>query len=73
VASLLRVSDQPPGHFYLVRLYDLRYDYPDLVRRGGRTLGARILLDQNLRLVAEAFGARSQRPDLLGVPKENGK
>jgi inner membrane protein len=61
----------PPQPGYMVRFYDLRFDYPDLMRRGGRrTLGARVLLDQNLHEVAAWFGSRSQRPDLLGEQKE---
>jgi hypothetical protein len=56
-----------------VRFYDLRFEYPDLERRGGHTLGARVLLDQNLHEVAEWFGTRSQRPDLIAPPRENGK
>ena len=63
-----RTTD-PPG--YLVRFYDLRFDYPE--RRGRRTsLSARVQLDEQLRVLAEFFGARQQRPDLLD-PKENGK
>ena len=62
-----------PIHGYIVRFYDLRFEYPDLGRRGGRTLGARVLLDQNLHEVAEWFGSRSQRPDLLAPSRENGK
>jgi inner membrane protein len=58
---------------YIVRFYDLRFEYPDLERRGGHTLGARVLLDQNLHEVAEWFGSRSQRPDLMAPPRENGK
>jgi inner membrane protein len=63
----------PPQPGYRVHFYDLRFQYPDLERRGGRTLGARVLLDQNLLEVAEWFGSRSQRPDLLGTPRDNGK
>jgi inner membrane protein len=58
---------------YLVRFYDLRFDYPELAQRGGRTLGARLLLDQDLHEVAEWFGSRSQRPDLMQPPRENEK
>ena len=32
-----------------------------------------LLLDQNLHEVAEWFGSRSQRPDLIAPPRENGK
>jgi inner membrane protein len=71
--SLRLQGYEPPGPAYLVRFYDLRFDYPDLMRRGGRrTLGARVLLDQNLHQVAAWFGSRSQRPDLLGEQKEEG-
>jgi len=58
---------------YLVRFYDVRFEYPDLERRGGRTLGARVLLGQDLHAVAEWFGSRSQRPDLMQPPQENEK
>ena len=53
----------PPG--YLVRLYDLRFGYPE--RRGPRMpLGSAVQLDDNLNIVGMYFGARAQRPDLLG-------
>ncbi len=58
---------------YLVRFYDLRFEYPDLARRRDHTLGARLLLDQNLHEVAEWFGSRSQRPDIFGPQREKGK
>lgn len=55
-------SSDPPG--YLVRFYDLRFDYPE--RRGNRvSLSARVLLDEQLHVTAMFFGARQQRPDLL--------
>jgi len=60
------------GTGYLVRFFDLRFDYPDL-GGGRRSLGARVLLDKNLQEVAEWFGTRSQRPDLMTPPPENGK
>jgi inner membrane protein len=63
-----RTSD-PPG--YLVRFYDLRFDYPEL-RRNRMTLSARVQLDEQLKVVTMFFGARQQRPDLL-EPGENGK
>ncbi len=63
----------PPESGYMVRFYDLRFDYPGLPRRRGRTLGARVLLDQNLHEIAEWFGSRSQRPDLLGPQREKGE
>ncbi len=60
------------GH--IVRFYDLRFFYPDLARRGDRrALGARVLLDRNLRDVEEWFGSRSQRPDVFGPQREKGK
>ena len=60
-----RTTD-PPG--YLVRFYDLRFDYPE--RRGTRvSLSARVQLDENLKVLSMFFGARQQRPDLLD-PKE---
>ena len=62
-------TSDPPG--YLVRFYDLRFDYPE--RRGSRiSLSARVRLDDHLGVTAEFFGARQQRPDLLG-PKDAGK
>jgi inner membrane protein len=64
--------DGPARGGYLVRFYDLRFEYPDMGRRGGHTLGARVLLDQNLHEAAEWFGSRSQRPDLIAPPRENG-
>lgn len=55
-------TNDPAG--YLVRFYDLRFDYPE--RRGNRvTLSARVQLDEQLRVVTMFFGARQQRPDLL--------
>ena len=67
-------GEGPPNRGYVVRFYDLRFEYPDLIRRRGRrTLGAQVLLDQNLNEVAAWFGTRAQRPDVFGVPKEAGK
>ncbi len=49
---------------YMVRFYDLRFDYPE--RRGNRvTLSARVQLDEQFHVIAMFFGARQQRPDLL--------
>lgn len=48
---------------YVVRFYDLRFEYPDRPRRGGRTLGASVLLDRNLHDVTAWFGSRSPHPD----------
>lgn len=51
---------------YLVRFYDLRFDYPE--RQGNRTvLSARVELDDQLRVVAMYFGTRQQRPDLFST------
>jgi hypothetical protein len=61
---------RPAG--YLVRFIDLRYDYPDRLRPRRVTLGARVLLNPQLQVIAEQFGARSQRPDLVGPQPENG-
>ena len=46
-----------PG--FIVRFKDLRYDYPE--RRGGNILRAGVRLDQNLNVLAEAFGSRWSR------------
>ncbi|MGZ4839052.1 MAG: metal-dependent hydrolase, partial [Terriglobales bacterium] len=64
----------PPLPGYVVRFYDLRFQYPDILgRRDGRTLGARVLLDRNLNEVAAWFGSRAQRPDVFGPQPENRK
>jgi inner membrane protein len=47
------------GQGYLIRFYDLRYDYPG--RTGRRPLGATVELDRNLEVVAETFGFRGRR------------
>jgi inner membrane protein len=73
VSAPLPGYEGPARGGYMVRFYDLRFEYPDLERRGGHTLGARVLLDQNLHEVAEWFGSRSQRPDLIAPPRETGK
>jgi inner membrane protein len=62
---------RPPG--YLVRFFDLRYEYPDQIRPRRVTLGARVLLNPQLQAIAEQFGARSQRPDLVGPQQQNGE
>jgi inner membrane protein len=55
-------TDDPSG--YLVRFYDLRYDYPD--ERGDRkTLSARVELNDQLKVTGMFFGARQQRPDFF--------
>ncbi len=68
-------TTRPPG--YLVRFYDLRFEYPDeewtRFRRRRTILGARVLLNDRLQVVAQYFGARSQRPDLTAPPEENGE
>jgi inner membrane protein len=64
---------EPEPNAYLVHFYDLRFQYPDLERRRGRTLGAQVLLDQNLHEVAEWFGSRAQRPDVFGPQREKRK
>jgi inner membrane protein len=46
----------PPQRGYIVRFYDLRYRYPDII--GRNTLSAGVELDQDLRVVAEFFGLR---------------
>jgi hypothetical protein len=67
---IVEVETEPNA--YLVHFYDLRFQYPDLERRRGRTLGAQVLLDQNLHEVAEWFGSRAQRPDVFGPQREKG-
>ncbi|MGI9103021.1 MAG: metal-dependent hydrolase [Terriglobales bacterium] len=62
----------PPQPGYLVRFLDLRFAYPDVFRRRS-PLGARVQLDQNLKEVQAWFGARAQRPDLLGEPKDGNR
>ena len=48
-----------PQAGYIVRFRDLRFDYPDQIRRG--LLGASVELDRNLNVVRESFGSRSRR------------
>ncbi len=48
-----------PQQGYIVRFYDLRYDYPE--RPGRKPLSAGVELDANLNIVAEMFGFRSRR------------
>ncbi|MFB3815380.1 MAG: metal-dependent hydrolase [Terriglobales bacterium] len=57
----------PPDHGYLVRIYDLRFAYPDSRRR--TPLGGWVHLDENLKVVRQNFGVRdipgrSQRASL---------
>jgi len=51
----------PPQEGYVVRFYDLRYQYPERV--GRNTLSAGVELDPQLRVVAEFFGMRRQPVD----------
>jgi len=46
---------------YLVRFYDLRYDYPE---RRSRVLNASVELDENLRVLAAHFGRFTQTKNL---------
>lgn len=46
---------------YLVRFYDLRYDYPE---RRSRVLNASVELDEQLRVIAAHFGPFTQRKNL---------
>lgn len=72
VMEVENLGSPMPG--YVVRFYDLRFQYLDIMRRrDGRTLGARVLLDQNLNEVAAWFGSRAQRPDVFGPQRENRK
>ena len=48
---------------YVVGFYDERFDYLAMGRRRGHTLGARVVLDQNLHEVEARFGSRPQPPD----------
>jgi inner membrane protein len=50
---------QPPQQGYMIRFYDMRYQYPE--RIGRNTLSAGVELDPELRVVAEFFGLR-RRP-----------
>jgi inner membrane protein len=52
-------SLMPPQTGYLVRFYDLRYDYPE--RAGRKPLAAAVELDSQLNVVAERFGYRVRR------------
>lgn len=48
-----------PDRGYVVRFYDLRYDYPG--RGRSRPLSASVILNQRLEVVEEFFGTRRQR------------
>ena len=56
-----RTTD-PSG--YLVRFYDLRFDYPN-ARQNRTVLSARVVLDDKLDVLAMFFGTRQQRPDFF--------
>jgi len=49
----------PPEQSHLVRFYDLRYLYPG---RDNPPLSAGVILDRDLKVVAEFFGQRLRRP-----------
>ncbi|MGH9524633.1 MAG: metal-dependent hydrolase [Terriglobales bacterium] len=57
-------TTNPSG--YLVRFYDLRYDYPD-TRQDRKVLSARVELDDKLDVTAMFFGTRQQRPDFFST------
>jgi inner membrane protein len=57
VAETEPVEASEPG--YIVKFRDLRFDYPDSTRRS--VLGASVRLDQNLKVVSQSFGSRTQR------------
>ena len=52
-----------PEGGYVVHFYDLRYAYPD---RRQHVLGASVVLDHQLQMVAERFGFRTQSKRELG-------
>jgi inner membrane protein len=56
------VTQTSSANGWIVHFRDLRYDYPPL--RGGDTLSATVELDNNLHVVAEKFGKRSQVPPI---------
>ena len=47
---------QPPKEGYVVRFYDMRYEYPE--RIGRNTLSAGVELNPQLKVIAEFFGLR---------------
>ena len=53
-------TEQLPAErpIYLVKFRDLRYEYPGLKRR---PLTAAVVLNENLQVISEIFGARSQK------------
>jgi hypothetical protein len=48
---------EPPEAGYVVRFYDIRYEYPGRPPNQ-RVLSAWVQLDPELRVVKESFGAR---------------
>jgi inner membrane protein len=58
VTETEHVENPQSGYSYIVRFRDLRYDYPDQIRRG--VLGASVGLDRDLKVVRESFGSRSR-------------
>lgn len=57
----------PPG--YVVRFKDLRYDYPEMTGRS--LLSASVSLDNDLNVISESFGSRTQVRRPLG-PNHSG-
>jgi inner membrane protein len=49
-----------PAQQYVVRFYDLRYHYPG---RSSQPLSAGVILDRDLRVIAEFFGRRVRPPE----------
>jgi inner membrane protein len=56
------VTETSSGGEWTVHFKDLRFDYPPL--RGGSPLSATVELDNNLHVVGEKFGQRSQVPPI---------
>ena len=56
------VTEETVGEDVVVRLKDLRFDYPPM--RGRAVLSGSVELDRNLHIVAERVGTREQRPPL---------
>jgi inner membrane protein len=52
---------QPPESGYFVRMYDLRYTYPE--RPDTDILSAKVRVDDDFHVVAEGMGKRLQPPD----------
>jgi inner membrane protein len=51
---------EPLESGYVVRFQDLRFDYPD--RRGKNVLFGTVQLDNELHIVEESFGTRTEKP-----------